>query len=360
MPANQPIDVLVVDDSLLYRRVLTGALKEDPGIGSVRTAKSGEEALRQLKIQRPDAVVLDVVMPGMDGLQVLRAIRQTDPRLPVVMFSTETSTSAKPTIEALTLGASDCVLKPKASQRDDVIRQRLLPRLKVLARSAARRAAAPATARERKPIVTPKPRPSRTAPVRLVAIGSSTGGPAALEKLLKALPGDFPVPIVIVQHMPPTFTKYLAQQLDSVCALTIREATDGVKIAPGEAWIAPGGRHMTVARGGAFGRLFLNDAPPVNACRPAVDVLFQSAADTFGRGVLAAVLTGMGTDGAKGAVAIQDAGGQTLAQDEASSVVWGMPRAVFEAGAARMVLPLDQIAPTLFQIATATRNRIAS
>lgn len=367
MPDPTPISVLVVDDSTLYRRVLGRVLGADPGICQVTVASSGEEALKKLRKSRPDAVVLDVVMPGMDGLQVLQEIRRLDPLLPVIMFSTETRASAKTTIEALTLGASDCVLKPSSKDQTDAIQNRLLPRLKILARAVVRRRedkGAPRvvprrTAREPAPPAPAAPQKRRT-PVRLVTIGSSTGGPAALEQLFRVMPADFPVPILITQHMPPTFTGYLAQQLDANSPLSIREGKDGARIVPGEVWIAPGGRHMTIERGGAFGIIRLNDDPPLNACRPAVDILFQSAAAAFGRGVLAAVLTGMGSDGAQGALAIQKGGGQVIAQDESTSVVWGMPRAVAEAGAADQVLPLDEIGPTLYRIANNTRNRVAS
>ena len=348
------IAVLVVDDSLLYRRILEKALGSDPDIGEVITANSGEEALAQIERRRPDALILDVVMPGMDGLQVLKEIRRRDTLLPVVMFSSKTSASAQTTIQALTLGASDCVFKPSAADSAAVVAERLLPRVKTLAIAAAKRK--PQRRAARRP---PQAAPGLPAdsPVQIVTIGSSTGGPAALERLLGELPANLPVPILITQHMPKTFTSYLAQQLDKGCALKVREGVDGAKIAPGEVWIAPGGRHMEIARGGV---IRLNDAPPVNACRPAVDVTFRSAAATYGSGVLAAVLTGMGTDGAAGAAAIKQRGGKTIAQDEESSVVWGMPRAVVEAGAADVVLPLDDIAQAIFQSVAGIRRGKAS
>lgn len=360
-----PIRVLLVDDSRIVQRMLSHTLRADPAIGQIFTVSSGEEALSQIARARPDAVVLDVQMPGMSGLEVLREIRRTDKKLPIIMFSCETGLMTKVTIEALMLGASDYVAKPD-TRTVDVMREQLLPKIKMLAQPAPAKAAPPAPRPAMRPAARlaqstssavarvqhllkggREARPQRPAPVRLVAIGSSTGGPQALETVLGALPGDFPVPVVVVQHMPPTYTAHLAQQLNQRCALRVREATSGATLAAGDVWIAKGGRHMTVRVDHGRARILLTDSAPENSCRPAVDVLFRSAAKAYGGGVLAAVLTGMGSDGARGAAAIVGAGGRVLAQDKDSSVVWGMPRAVIEAGVASRVLPLARIAPTL-------------
>jgi two-component system chemotaxis response regulator CheB len=318
----------------------------------VASATNGRLGLAKLGATRPDVVTLDIEMPELDGLGTLAELRPRWPRLPVIMFSTLTERGAEATLEALALGASDYVTKPtglhNAAEAMAAVQAQLVPRIRALhgRRQLSRMPSSAATAAAAVPT-----RPAVKAPVRpadaridVVAIGVSTGGPNALAELLPALPPGFPVPVVIVQHMPPVFTRMLADRLDSRCAVGVVEAGGGEVLAPGRVHIAAGGRHLTVARQGTSVVTVANDDPPLHSCRPAVDVLFRSVADVYGSGVLAVVLTGMGQDGLAGVETIRVGGGQVLAQDEASSVVWGMPGFVAKAGLADAVLPLDAIA----------------
>src|SRR5262245_3634570 len=284
-------------------------------------------------------------MPVMDGLETLRELRKSYPRLPVIMFSALTERGAAATLDALAAGATDYFAKPSAACGADaarrVIRDELIPAIKTLcapapapARAAVARPAAPGEAR----------RPTPAAPVELVAVGTSTGGPNALAELFSGLPGALPVPIVIVQRMPPMFTRLLAERLSAQSPVRVEEGRSGGALRPGHAWVAPGDHHMIVVRDGPGGRVLLHQDPPENSCRPAADVLFRSVAEAFGPSALAVVLTGMGQDGLRGCEAIRAAGGQVLVQDEATSVVWGMPGFVARAGLADKVLPLALIA----------------
>ncbi len=333
---DRPKRVLVVDDSVVVRMLVAEVLRADPGFELAGVAANGRIALDCLDRVQPDVVVLDVEMPELDGLQTLAEIRRRNRTLPVVMFSTLTSRGATATIEALTLGASDYVQKPSTGSRDQslaVLRTELLPRLHALVRRP--RAVPPA----------PRPRgPVGTSRVDVVVIGVSTGGPNALADVLPCLPADLPVPVLVVQHMPVTFTRMLAERLDRLCPLAVAEAQGGEVVLPGTVWLAPGGQHLAVERRGVGRQLVTHDGDPVNSCRPAVDVLFEAAVGTYGAGVLAVVMTGMGQDGLRGCESVKAAGGQIVAQDEASSVVWGMPRFVAQAGLAEAVLPLDQLA----------------
>jgi len=281
-------------------------------------------------------------MPVMDGLKTLAAIRKTHPRLPVIMFSTLTERGASATLDALALGASDYTTKPAnvgsvgaAMLR---IRDELIPKIKGLCR---RGPAQPALV---PPRAGAEGRPAPLAIAEILAIGVSTGGPNALSTLLPGLSRSFPAPIVIVQHMPPLFTRLLAERLAAVSGLPAREGEAGAPLRPGEVWVAPGGFHIEVERAADGLRLRTHQGPPENSCRPAVDVLFRSVARVAGDRTLAVVLTGMGSDGLHGCQCIHEAGGQVLAQDEASSVVWGMPGAVSQAGLAAKVLPLHELA----------------
>ncbi len=339
------IRVLIVDDSSVVRRLIEQALSADPEVEVCGRARNGQEALELARSLQPDLLTLDVEMPVMDGLTALKELRREWPRLPVIMFSTLTLRGGTATIEALSHGANDYVTKPEKvadpQEAVRVVRGELLPRIKQLCasrRSSRNPASAP-----------PAPVPRRVAtrsnaPVRLLVIGVSTGGPEALMRLFSALPGDLPVPVAIVQHMPPMFTGILAERLNSKVAMTVREAKEGEVLLPGEALIAPGNRHMELQEAKGRLQIRLTDDPPENSCRPAVDVLFRSAARTVGGGCLALMLTGMGQDGARGAETLVREGGRLLAQDEESSVVWGMPGAVVQAGLASEVLPLDAIA----------------
>lgn len=335
------IRVLIADDAVVIRRMVSDCLGADPDIEVVGTAPNGQIALAKIPQVNPDVVTLDVEMPVMDGLQTLAAIRKVYPKLPVIMFSTLTERGATTTLDALSLGASDYVAKPANSGSVAVsiqrIREELIPKIRALCQHLpARSTAVPAVLPPRKTI--------ETSPVEVVAIGVSTGGPNALSTLLPALAKDFPVPIVIVQHMPPLFTRLLAERLTMLSGRKTREGYTDALLAPSEVWLAPGDFHLEVFRALDGVRLRVNTAPPENSCRPAVDVLFRSVAQVFGPAALAVVLTGMGQDGLRGCHCIREAGGQVLAQDESTSVVWGMPGAVTQAGLADKVLPLPELA----------------
>ena len=461
------IRILVVDDSVVIRKLLTATLGDVPGMQVVATAALGSIALTKIQELRPDIVILDVEMPEMDGIETLKRIRKDSPRLPVIMFSTKTDRGAAATIEALTCGASDYVAKPSnignvlvamARVRDEMVPKiqaltgggppgtrppagpmvllaqpaaaapragikvaseaplrplAAAPRQADLARATPRSAAiGPAPGQAPSPAVamaqaaaeqrattrfaavaplapaagSPPPRSPPAAPheprltnrfaaapdalpaiavpgappaseprvialgssalrrpVEIVAIGASTGGPNALATLLMQLPPEFPAPIVIVQHMLATFTRHFAERLASQCKIKIVEAVAGQPLVPGHAYIARGDHHLLVARRAGRPCLATNQDEVENYCRPAVDVLFRSVAQVYGAGALAVVLTGMGHDGLAGCSAIREAGGDVIVQDEASSVVWGMPGFVARAGLASQVLPIDEL-----------------
>jgi len=316
-------------------------LASDPEIVVAGAAGNGSQALARIPEVKPDLVTLDIEMPGMDGLETLVEIRKLYPKLPVIMFSTLTERGAAATLDALARGASDYVTKPshcEFSERPyERVREELIRKIKSLCA-------------ERVPQPWPVPTPTLVsarpqARIDVVAIGTSTGGPNALAALIPQLLADFPVPILIVQHMPPLFTRLLANRLNTLARLEVQEGKEGQKLRRGQVWIAPGDHHMTVARKGNEFLLGLNRDPQENSCRPAADVLFRSVAQTYGANVLAVVLTGMGTDGTLGAAVIREAGGEVFVQDEASSVVWGMPGNVVAASLADRIYPLRDIAP---------------
>jgi two-component system chemotaxis response regulator CheB len=354
---------LVVEDSVVVRRMIVDALATEPGIEVVGTAANGKIALSKVEQLKPDLVTLDIEMPIMDGLEALRELRKTHPRLPVIMFSTLTQRGAVATLDALAAGASDYVTKPanvgSVTSSTVTIREQLVPRIHALGGKGRtttpdRRTAAPARPATRPPAPV---RPAATGPApRVIAIGASTGGPDALARMVAVLPADLPVPVLVVQHMPPVFTKMFAERLDRQSPLRVVEAQDNVVIEPGVVYIAPGDRHMLVVPRGTDVVTRLNDAPPENSCRPAVDVLFRSVARIYGRSALATVLTGMGQDGRRGGAELRAAGAEVVAQDEASSVVWGMPGAIVNNGLASAVLPLDEIAPYLISRVVPARS----
>jgi two-component system chemotaxis response regulator CheB len=341
---------MIVDDSTVIRRLLTETLAADSTIEVVGTAANGKIALAKIPQLAPDAITLDMEMPEMDGLTTLVEIRQRYPNLPVIMCSTLTERGASATFDALAKGASDYVTKPSnvgsVTQAMQVVRDELIPKLKAHCGWSVAATAPPPRPRLAiaDAVAVTGPRPAKAARIDVVAIGVSTGGPNALAAILPRLPAEFPVPIVIVQHMPPIFTKHLADRLDQACQITVREAETGDVPRPGTALIAPGGKHMLVRRKGTSVYVELNQDPPENFCRPAVDVLFRSVETAYGSHVLAAMLTGMGRDGLIGCEQISRRGGQVIAQDQLSSVVWGMPGAVAEANLADRILPLSEIA----------------
>jgi two-component system chemotaxis response regulator CheB len=343
------ISVLVVDDSVVVRRLVTTALEGDPAIRVVGTASNGKLALAKIDQLAPDLVTLDVEMPELDGVATLRALRVDHPRLPVIMFSTVTERGARATLDALAAGASDYVTKPanmgSVAASLAAVREQLVPKIKALCPGEH----APVRLHER--MITPRGTAARAAATpravrrpEILAIGASTGGPEALTRVLAALPETLPVPVVVVQHMPAVFTRLFAGRLDRACAVQVVEATDGDLLRPGVVYIAPGDRHLEIAGRPGERRTRLSDGPPENFCRPAVDVLFRSVAATFGAGALALVLTGMGSDGNRGAEALHEAGATIVVQDRVSAVVWGMPGSIVAAGLADAVLPLDEIA----------------
>ncbi len=329
MEYEAAMKVLVVDDSAIYRRVIEDIVKGIAVVGHVAVASNGNEALAKAFTQQPDLITLDMEMPDISGLQVLRALRAASHRARVVVISAHTEAGTRLAIEALELGAVDVLPKPlglSGRQAIEELSRQLRPIVQGVAMT--RGAAAPAF----RPATTTSPRFDDGA-CEIIALGASTGGPQALSTMMQLLPADFPVPILVAVHMPPGFTAHLAASLNKRCALRVLEATDGEPLLPGTINIAPAGRHLRVRPSHVRGpHLTLGDDPPVHGCRPSVDVLFHSVAQTSGSKALGALLTGMGRDGAAGLGSIKHCGGRTLAQDEPSCVVYGMPRAAVEAG----------------------------
>jgi two-component system chemotaxis response regulator CheB len=366
-----PFRVLVVDDTALYRKILTEAAAEVPGLEVIAAVPSGPAALARLASTPCDLLLLDVFMPEMDGPEVLARVRRDFPRVTVVMVSGATGADAAITVDALANGALDFIPKPQTSSfAEGMARLRgqlvHIVRLMRLRRSASPGQPAPAAAAAPTPSSTPPtpapppaPRSRGLPPVspELIVIGVSTGGPRALQDLLPRIPADFKLPIVIVQHMPPLFTRTLAEQLGKIGPLPVTEAGDGEPVLPGRVLLAPGGRHLELVRepDGSL-RTRLTDAPPVNSCRPAVDVLFQSVARCAPRGIVSVILTGMGEDGAAGVASLKASTPTwSLVQDEATCVIYGMPLAVVRRGLDDEVLPLPAIAPRLAELARARR-----
>jgi len=338
-----PIRVLLVDDSATIRSLLSATLTADPDLAIAGAAVNGRMAVEMVAATPPDIVLLDVEMPVLDGISALREIRRLQPRLPVIMFSSLTERGAKATLDALLAGANDYASKPAGLEADavaTVIRDELVAKIKALVprRRRLERAAAPAPQVRKPPVLA-------GGPVRAVVIAVSTGGPTALAEVLPACGADLGVPVLVVQHMPAFFTAQLAERLSRICGRPVHEAQEGRAIGGTDILLAPGGRHLAVAGDVGAARVRLTDEPPENSCRPSADVLFRSAATVWRGGVLGVVLTGMGRDGLAGARAIVEAGGAVIAQDEFSSVVWGMPGEVVRAGLADAVLPLGQIGP---------------
>lgn len=357
----KPIRVLVVDDSAVARGLITSALAAHPDIQVAGSVASGAIALSRLAEFAPDAVILDIEMPEMDGITTLRHIRARDANLPVVMFSALSESGARVTFDALAAGASDYALKPSSRGGEtiqSVARDVLVPKLIALVRAATpglppRRPSAPSP--------TPTPAVSRgmaspaivpgkiRLPPRILAIASSTGGPNALAEVIPLLSADTSVPVVIVQHMPPIFTRCLAERLASRSSLRVLESAGDELLRAGSVYIAPGDFHMELVRDADGVRTKLTSGPPENSCRPAADVLFRSVARVYGPNALCVVLTGMGSDGMLGAREVVQAGGRVIAQSGPSCVVWGMPKAVEEAGLCEAVVPLSEMALAINQ-----------
>jgi len=368
---------MVVDDSAFIRGIVTRWVGEERGLTIVASHGNGKRAADDVARSKPDVVILDIEMPEMDGLTALPLILERHPGTAVIMASTLTRRGAEVSIRALTLGASDYVPKPDSSNgllSATEFRTDLIAKIRSLGAGVHRRSrrkagapapvrapqaghqaaqpAAPAPARPKQ-----KMRPISMAAVKALAIGSSTGGPQALTKFFgdagKAL-GNLPV--FVTQHMPPTFTTILAEHLSKAAGRPAAEGVDGETVQPGRIYVAPGGKHMLLVKSGGQVVIRLSDAPPENFCKPAVDPMFRSAAEVYGAGTLAVVLTGMGADGAKGAVRIADTGGTVLAQDEKSSVVWGMPGAASEAGACAEILPIGDMGSRVVRLIAGGRS----
>jgi len=355
---GRKIRVLVVDDSVVIRRLVTLALQEDPEIEVVGSAANGAIALQRIPQLNPDVVTLDVEMPEMDGLEALRRVRKEYPHLVVIMFSTLTTRGATATMDALSLGANDYVTKAANVGALDksiaALRQELIPKVKqffhgpVPVESPPHPIAPSPVAA--KPAVPPfLPGQRRGGPKKAIVIGVSTGGPTALAEIMPLFPENLAVPIAIVQHMPPMFTRLLAERLQMKSRIRVVEAQPGMPMEPGKAIVAPGDFHLTLKRENGKVMCHLHQDPPENSCRPAVDVMFRSALDAYGGNVVAAVLTGMGQDGLRGVEVLRPAGAYVIVQDEASSVVWGMPGAVARAGLSDSVVSLGGLVPEILK-----------
>ncbi|HYZ24388.1 MAG TPA: chemotaxis response regulator protein-glutamate methylesterase [Rhodopila sp.] len=346
--------VMICDDSLTIRGVLARMLRDDPGIEVVATVGNGKAAAEQVRGAGVDVVILDIEMPVMDGLTALPLILRADPGVRVIMASTLTTRGAEIALRALRLGASDYVPKPSSigAVSDDTFRRELIEKVKGLARMRRRGRAATVRALPLGPAVL---RTGVAAPPRLLAIGSSTGGPQALFTLIQGLGQAVPVPVVLTQHMPAAFTRILADHLNRLGALPCAEAQDGEPLRDGQVYIAPGDHHLIVEGNRTALRARLTTDPPENFCRPSVDPMLRSAAAACEGRVLVAMLTGMGRDGLEGTRVVVKAGGSAIAQDEATSVVWGMPGAIAQAGLCHAILPLPEIAPRLLQLMKGTR-----
>ena len=357
MTAETPCRVLIVDDSAVVRQMLTEILSRAPGVEVVGSAADPLLAREKIKRLNPDVITLDVEMPRMDGLAFLENLMRLRPT-PVVMISSLTERGADTTLQALALGAVDFISKPKL----DVARgleeyaEEIVGKVKAAAKAKVRALDRPAAPRPGGGVATPSAASTlkfRTTD-RLIAIGASAGGTEALRVVLEGMPADAPA-VVMTQPLPAGFSTAFADRLNRHSAMAVREASEGEAILPGHAYLPPGGKHLQVIRDGARWRCKIDDGPPVNRHKPAVDVLFQSVARNAGANAIGAILTGMGDDGARGLLEMLQAGASTLVQDEATSVVWGMPGTAFRLGAAQEVLPLDRIAERLIALSSQAR-----
>ncbi len=356
MNNSEKITVLLADDSSVIRRALSMMLETDPNIEIIASASDGKSAASLAKIKKPDILILDVEMPVMDGITALPEILKNSPNTKVIMCSSLTEKGADTSIKAMALGAVECLVKPtgaEAAKPDSPFKKKLISTVKTLVPLKSAPSVAQSTA-------TARPLPSQ-APVKkdaeitlrddksaykgkpdILAIGSSTGGPKALFHVLKDI-GKLDIPIVITQHMPATFTKILAEHLTQQTGIPAHEGEEGMVVQSGNIYVAPGGKHMIFEKQGTQLKIKLNDGPQENFCKPAVDPMMRSLVDIYGNKVLGVILTGMGSDGEKGSQYLVDKGGRVIAQDEETSVVWGMPRAVAEAGICSKILPLQDI-----------------
>ena len=377
---HEPLRVMVVDDSAVIRGLISRWIEAEPDLTVAASIRTGLDAVNQITRVNPDVVVLDIEMPDLDGISALPLLLEKKRNLIIIMASTLTRRNAEISFKALALGASDYIPKPESTREmsaADIFKRDLIEKIRHLGARLRRPAVVaspplspvaqqPALARLPKTSSGPMPvaaqpklmlRPFSASAPRVLLIGSSTGGPQALMNLVAGIgPVIDQYPVLITQHMPPTFTTILAEHLTRASGRPAHEAIDGEPVKAGKIYLAPGGRHMRVARSGGNPVITLDDGPQINFCKPAVDPLFASATAVWQAGILAVVLTGMGSDGAQGGKAIVAAGGNVIAQDEATSVVWGMPGAVANAGVCAAVLPLDQIAPKVVRVFSGVRG----
>lgn len=370
---DKPLRVMVVDDAVVARRLVTRWIDAEPDMAVAACLRTGREAVDQLVEVDPDVVVLDVYMPELDGIAALPQLLEKKPGLVVIMASMLTRRGAEVTLRALSLGAADYVAKPVTSDEAPstaAYQRELIEKIRHLGRArTSRRRVVPSAALGHAAPLAPTLEPQQAEPPaftlrpfagampRALLIGASTGGPQALTALMGSIgPTIDRIPVLIAQHMPATFTAVLAEHLTRISGRLAREGEHGETVAAGRIYLAPGGRHMRVVRGADGAMIDIGDDPAINFCKPAIDPLFASAAQVWGAGSLALVLTGMGHDGAGGASAIAAAGGSVLAQDEATSAVWGMPRAAARAGACSAVLPLPEIAGRINRLAAGDRS----
>ncbi|MEO1617661.1 MAG: chemotaxis response regulator protein-glutamate methylesterase [Planctomycetota bacterium] len=346
--------VLVVDDSALYRQTVSRVLADFSDVEVVGIAKDGCDAIEKVQALQPDLLTLDVEMPNMNGIETLREMKRLRTSARAIMLSSLTEAGAKVTLDALFEGAFDFIQKPTGGlvscrgELSDSLREKLdafqshQQRTRELTQSASSLAS--------NPVVTSAVNPPLETPAcKLVVIGLSTGGPQTLRHVLPRLDADFPVPVIVVQHMPARYTSAMASRLDETCGLAIREAAEGDSLRPGGVWIAPGGQHLRVYRSAGLPTLQTTMDPAEHSCRPAVDYTLRSCVEVYGGGILSVILTGMGRDGQSGCQAVCTAGGTVFAQDESTSAVFGMPKAVIDAGLASRILPLGKVAPAIMR-----------
>lgn len=334
--------MLIVDDSPVFRKVLRGLVKQDPAVAVVGEAGDGRAALDAIRLHEPHLITLDLEMPVMDGFATLRELESWPSPPRVLVITADSTDQARATVRALAEGATDYIVKPFGGNGDprEAFGRALAERIRILTGSCGAPEAPAAAA----------PLPRLRQPVSAIGIAVSTGGPRSLQRVLPALPADLPVPVFLVQHMPPTFTSSLAQLLDARCAVRVTEAADGQPVRPGTVYVAPGDRQLgLVAEGGGI-RTTLTDDPHENSCRPAADYTFRALARVYGSGVVAVVMTGMGVDGRSGCDRLKRRRATVLTQDEASSVVYGMPKHVDDAGLSDARLPLDEIGPSILAL----------
>lgn len=366
MIGTKNLRVLVVDDTIVYRKAVSDIIEEIPGVELAGVAHNGKIAISKIKTLKPDILTLDIEMPQMNGIEVLTELKKHHPNIGAIMLSTLTNEGSHMTMRALDLGAFDFILKPQASSQIEgkkEIRAALEPILKAFKNSKmgpgliGKRPPRPGftTGKASRPVRASAPKPLRPlgsgrsvkrGTSEIVTIGISTGGPNALNQMMPKLPGDLGVPVLIVQHMPPVFTKSLAASLDKKCSLSVKEAENGENIMPNVAYIAPGGKQMKLVAGtdGQHRRIKITDDPPENSCKPSVDYLFRSVGDYYVGRTTAVIMTGMGSDGTKGLEVLKNKSAYVIGQDEASCIVYGMPKAPAELGYVDTVVPLSRIA----------------